>query len=560
MPTRSLRRPVDALVGPTGTWVLCITLLLLFLVAPLALVLEQSLQSGGSPGVDAYVTLFSPRFLQPMTNTIVVGAASTFLSLLLSLPLSFVLGCTNMRFRRLVTVLVLVPYLLPAPFLAMAWVSLFIPNGIADQFLGTTGGIPLYGIIPLVVVQTFHLFPLAVTALTGAWASLGADAVGAARVHGAAWATELRSVSLPLITPAVVNAGLLVFAASVAEFGTPLLLASPAGVGVMTTEIYTQLTVFPINIGLSSAMSLVLCVITYITLVGARQLLRSKNYVTVKAGAATSRRFLDLGRWRTPVTAVFGGGLCVLIAVPVLAGVLTSLVHTWGQGYGPVNWSAEAYAYVLWESEQIRSAIVNVVLLGAVAGLAAVGFGYLCAHLSVRERGRPGRWIDNLVFVPYVVPGIVLGIGLVLTFGRSSWIPLAGTFGILFLAYVLRFLPVAYRTESAALSQIDARFEDASRVFGNGWLRATVGIGGRLAWPALVGSWVLVFASVLKEVSASSLLWSPGHEVAPVVAITLFRDGEVQQGVALNLILAFAATVLTLMVRRFDGTGARRRT
>ncbi|TDB87924.1 iron ABC transporter permease [Actinomadura sp. KC216] len=560
------RRSAPArLAARVATWPVlvqagCLGFLALFLFVPLTTVLTRSVVDDGEFTTEALRALFSGYYVRPIVNTLVVASLVTVLSLLISAPLAFLLACTDIRPRRTLTALMLVPYALPAPFLAMVWVNLFISNGVLEQLVGTSFGVPVYGMGALVVVQSFHLFPLAVTALATAWAGLGADLPGAARVHGASARREFRSVSLPLVRPALVNAALLVFAASVAEFGTPLLLAGPVGYRVLTTEIYSQLTVFPINVALASAMALVLCCVTYTTLIGARRMLRDRNFVTVRAGALAARRFVALGRARTPVSVLAGGVLLALIALPLATGVLIALTDVWGRGLGPDNWTAHHFADVLWKSDRTRHAIVNVVVLGALAGFCAAALGFLCAHLAIRRGGRSGRLIDTLVFVPYVVPGVVLAIGLVLTFRRDSLLPLVATYTILLLAYVLRFLPVAYRTENAALAQVDERFEHASRVFGASWPRATFGIGARLTTAALAGAWVLVFVSVLKEVSASTLLWSPGHEVAPVLAIVLFRDGEVQQGVALNLVLAVVAIILTLVMQGFGGRDKTRRT
>jgi iron(III) transport system permease protein len=340
-----------------------------------------------------------------------------------------------------------------------------------------------------------------------------------------------------------------VFAYVLEEFGIPSLLGTPHGFDTLTTRIYSLATTPPLDLSGASVLSVVLGLVALGVLWTQLRLLAGQRMETL-AGKASRQSRQALGAWRWPLAAVVWAGLLIVALAPLISLILVSLLDSWGRGYGPQNWTLARYATLL-HREELSRALRNTLVLGAGSAAAGVAAAVAIVYGAQRLRWRASLLADRVSFIVFALPGLVIGMALILAFS-GGWIPLYGTVWMLLLAYVLRFTGVGVRSISARLSQIAIELEAAAQVGGLGRLRVLARVVLPLLAPALVGSAVLVFINAVKEISATSLLASQGSETLAFEAYVRFQEGDYTQGSAVSVVM-IALVLMVLGLGRWLG-------
>lgn len=490
---------------------------------------------------------FGERYmlLGPLLNSLLIAVPTAVLATAIGGALAWLAVRTDFPGRSFVMALVALPHVIPGFQLASAWVEIFANNGLWQAATGLDAPVNAYGAGAILAVTTLHLllFPYLVVAANLQAADPALEE--AARVAGLSPARVFWRVTVPLARPALVAGLLLVFAYVMEEFGIPSLLGTPRGFDTLTTRIYGLATTPPLDMEGASVLALLLGVLALLVLAAQLRLVRGQRLETL-AGKASRQSRVSLGRWRAPVAIGVWAALLAVALAPLLALVLVSLLESWGQGYGPQNWTLARYA-ALFESEELRRALRNTLWLGAAAAAVATAVAVAVVYAAHRLSGgwrRLAVLSDRVSFVVFALPGLVVGLALILAFSGGP-LPLYGTVWILLLAYVLRFGGVSVRTVTARLAQIGVELEAAGAVAGLSRLRVIARIVLPLLAPALVGSAVLVFVNTVKEISATSLLVSQGSETLAYEAYVRFQEGNYTQGSALSV--ATIAVVLALL-------------
>lgn len=504
------------------------------------------------PGANAIAfqaigRVFESRYmlLGPMLNSLLIAVPVALLATVFGGALAWLAVRTDLPGRSYIMGLVALPHVIPGFQLASAWVEIFANNGLWQAVTGLGAPLNAYGVGAILTVTTLHLmlFPYLILAANLQAADPALEE--AARVAGLPPARVFWQVTLPLARPALLASLLLVFAYVMEEFGIPSLLGTPRGFDTLTTRIYGLATTPPLDMEGAAVLALLLGALALLVLAAQLRLVRGQRLESL-TGKASRQSQVGLGRWRVPVAAVVWSALLTVALAPLLALILVSLLESWGQGYGPQNWTFARYA-ALFESEELRRALRNTLWLGAAA--AAVATAVATAVVYVEHRlGGLRRWLaalaDRVSFVVFALPGLVVGLALILAFSGGP-VPLYGTGWILLLAYVLRFSGVSVRTVTARLAQIGTELEAAGVVAGLSRLRVIARIVLPLLAPALVGSALLVFVNTVKEISATSLLVAQGSETLAYEAYVRFQEGNYTQGSALSV--ATIAMVLALL-------------
>lgn len=491
--------------------------------------------------------------------TLWASLGATLVSLAIGGGLAVALRLTDVAGRTGLIFLSMLPMLIPSQISALAWIQLtgpaspvLAPLGLAPP-PGTTN--PIYSLWGIAWVMGVEHAPLVLLSAAAAMSSVSADLVEAARVAGARPLRIVRAVILPSIGPALAAGSALAFVTSIGDFGVPALLGIPGRVTLLTTLIYQRLTGFgPSVLGEVAAITFILIALAVAGL-GVRALFERAGFALERTGPPA--RPFALKAWRGPVTALCWLVILIVAVLPLVALVASALVPAVGVALGPDTASLDNFEFVLNQSAAIHRAFVNSFLLAAttaiVCALIAVPLGYLSAL-----RKRPlARLLDVLADAPYAVPGTVVAIGVIIVFLPPLPIirvSLYGTFGILLVAYLARFLLLALRPVTAAFATLDPSLDEAAGIVGAGTMRRLFAIMGPIALPAAIAGGMLIFMTALNELTLSALLWSTGTETLGVMVFFLQYEGNSPAAAALASVVVVMVLALAAL---FDWLGRR---
>ena len=349
----------------------------------------------------------------------------------------------------------------------------------------------------------------------------------ASRMCGASQWGTFRRVSLPLMMPAVITAFLLSFIRGLENFESPLFFGTPARIEVVTTAIYNSIHHQSIpNYQFASALSFVIMALMFLLVFWQWRLLWGRSFQTV-TGKGYSPRVIKLGSWRWLTFALCVAFFLVSVVLPI--GQL--LLGSFFQFFGFYQWdmlTLDHYRSVLGNDEVWR-AFRNTFLLGFGGASVTMLLGSIVAYVSTRTRWSGRRVIDVLAWLPWTMPGMVLAVGFLWGFAfLPGAITIYGTIWALLIAYVALGTPISVRVMSAAYHQLSFDLEECSRVHGAGWWQTLWRILVALAWPSFAVGWVLTFFGIMRELSASVLLYSVGSEVLSVVLLRMWENGQAE--------------------------------
>ncbi len=473
-----------------------------------------------------YRQLFvDPSFLKPLWTTLWTSAAVGTLCVVFAAPMAWLVARTTLPLKRFLRTLILASFVTP-PFLgAFAWVLLGGPNaGLVNQAYYALFGLKPFEATPLVnifsawgmvFVMALYTFPYVFTFVANSLDMIPSDLEEASSILGApSWRTALH-VTIPLVMPALLAGFLVAFLQSMTLFGAPAILALPAGIDTMTTKIWS-LFQFPPQLGLAAAASLPLLIVTVVLLRAQAAIMGRRGY-SVVGGKATGTRLIRLGIWNVPALAMFAFVCGCSVVLPYGVLVRTAFVDNWS---GPVvgNFSLEHWRFVFLEFSQTKLALVNTFILGTAAATAGTVLATAVGYLSLRELVWGHRYLAFLATAPVAIPGIVLAVGLFLSYTQPP-IVLYGTLAIIFLAYLTKELPVGYQQVAAALRSVHPELEDAGRILGATRLRALADITAPLIRNGVIATWIFIFIGSIRELSATILLFTARTKT---VSVTMF--------------------------------------
>ncbi len=519
-------------------------------IYPSGVLIAQSLSQNGRATVVHYARVAAdPQTYGALANSLVVSAWTTVGATAMGVTLAWLVARTDLPRRERWHTALLVPYMIP-PFIgAMAWVYLLGPAGYLNQAWMTLTGAPdalfiIYGPAGIVLVMILYQYPIPYLATLGVLQRMNPALEEAGRMARAGPWGVLREITIPLVLPGVLSGALLVMMASLGNFGIPAILGYPARYVVLTTRIYNLILDFdrPGHLQLAAALSMWLVAIAVVVLQAQRAVLGRGRFAVI-GGQAGPASVIALGRWRRPVVTGLGALVFVSVVLPLGAILLTSVTRAYGLPPLPQHLTLRHYAIALMGIPKIQRALVNsLVLAGGAASvivILAAGFAYLKERTRMRGLGS----LEVLVTVPYAIPGTVVALAMILAWLRP--VPFIGlrlydTLGIIFVAYVARFLIFGVRTVLAGLAQIHGSLEEAARISGAGPGEAFTQIALPLIRPSLIAGWLLAFIPAVAELTLSILLVSVGHETIGVVIFGLHEEGKI----ALSAAMAFLVTLL----------------
>lgn len=505
----------------------------LLVVVPLVMMVRTAWrESSGNVGD----VLARPGLDNAVVNSVLLAIAVTILAVPVGALLAIALRNPDLPFRALLRLGVLMPVLVPDFVLAYSWLRAYGRTGFTDDLLGVA--LPgLEGPVGVTVVVATNAVPVAYVVCAVGLAARAEPALErAARVMGGGGFTVLRTITAPLMRPALATAAVLVFVLTLGSFAIPQVMGSPAGFITVTTRIYANLSRSSDPAAFIEAilLALLLVVIAIVVVAPADQLLGPRLRVTRTATADPETPGWGSRTKRRVVAAVIGGYLVLTVGLPLVALTTTALTRAVGLSPVPSNWTLDNFQAEL--TARNGEALGRSLLLALAAATVLVVLGGCVAAL---ERTRFGRTSGTLVMLTFVLPGSTLAVGLLITYGR--WI--GDTVLIILLAYLAKLWAFAHRPISGALDRLPPDEVSASRVSGASPVVALRTVVLRPLAPALVGAWMVCFLTALHEVTMSSLLYGPGSETLAVVVLNSGELGQVGQTAALSVLLTLLLLV-----------------
>ena len=541
---------------------LALILFLAFLtIYPFSMLLYGSLHStppgmAGEYNLDGYRQAMNPENLKILWVTIQIATAKTIPSLLLAILLAWIVARTDTPWRGKLEVLISLPFFIPPILTAMAWAMLGNPqvgllNTLWKSMTGATvSPINIYSFGGVVWHMIQYSTPFLFLFIVDIFRAMDPSLEESSRMCGASSWRTFRSITLLLMTPALTNAFILSFIRGMENFESPLFFGTPAKITVVTTEIYNSIHHHATpDYQYATAISFLVMLLMFVMVFVQWRILRGRSFQTV-TGKGYSPSVMKLGRWRW-VTF----GFCILffvitVVLPVAQLLIGSFFKFFGF-YQADMLTLEHYESV-WNSSEIWRGFTNTMWLGLMGASATMALGSIVAYISVRTHWRGRRLIDAMAWLPWMMPGMVLGIGFLWAFAMLPGpIPIYGTIWALLLAYVALCTPVSVRVMSSAYAQLSYDLEECSRVHGATFMQTLWRILVALAWPSFAVGWVLTFFGIMRELSASVLLYAVGSEVLSVVLMKLWANGQAEQVSVVGLFMMLLVILFRWVQLRF---------
>jgi len=364
--------------------------------------------------------------------------------------------------------------------------------------------------------------------------------------------TTLRKVTIPLVVPAMLAGTLIAVLQALTMFGSPAILALPAGFHVITTKIWS-LFQFPPRLGLAAAAALPLLVITVVLLQAQKSILGRKGY-TVLGGKSGTPRITALGPWKAVAIAFALFILCLTVFFPYAAILKTAFTGMIGD---PINFDTltlRHWRFVLFEFSATQLALRNTFVLGFMSATIVTAIALVVSYLVIRRSTAGSSLLGFLATAPVAIPGIVLGVGLFLSYANPTF-QLYGTIWILIIDFMTIELPAGYQQMSSAIAGVHPELEDAGRIMGASRLRTLWDITAPLLRTSVVAAWCFVFVGTIRELSATILLTTANTKLVSVIIYDLNESGDLGAICVLGVILLAASFAVVYIANRVPVLG-----
>ncbi|MBZ7468868.1 ABC transporter permease [Klebsiella grimontii] len=510
---------------------------------------------GAFSGVAALIA--DPQLPMMLGGTLWVACGVALMSVLIGLPLGVLRGLFNVPLPRLWDVLFLIPFLTPPYIAALAWTLLLQSNGYLQQLTGWDLNDLLFSRSGIVLVMTLNIFPVVYFAVSRSLLASGQRLAIVARVHGASAWRAFWHITLPMLSPALAAGMLLAFTLAIEEYGVPAALGPRAGLLMLTVGIEKKLADWPIDLPGASLLSLLLMAVALLAWWLQKRLTGDKE-VTSVTGKPGENSGAELGWLALPATLLMASVGGVAVMLPGASMVLTSLMSTLSGGIHGDNFTLRHFTALFAQQGDALSALGTSLSLALASALIVGVIGLLAAWLVLVQKMKGSAIVDALSLMPAALPGVVVGVGLILLWNQPFW-PVSpyNTGFMLLLSYCCLLLPWPVRYVGSALRQLGHNLEPAARVHGATPLQALRLIVLPLIFPALLAAMLMVFAIASRELVTSLLLAPAGTQTVAVFIWRQFEQGSPGQGMAMASLTLFTGLGLMLSALALMQRGAR---
>lgn len=544
-------------VGSQHRWLLTLLTLLVVLLslAPsLRLLMEALSDLGQGSSAPLWKVLNAASTWRALWHSLYTSGLGMLIALVLGSLFAFVITLTDIRGKAWLVFCFMLPMMIPPQVTALSWLQLFGPASPLLKSIGMAPPLgspqPLYSAEGIALLLGIQSAPLVFLALRTSLMSLPRELVEAARISGARQGQVWGHIILPVTRHGLIAGAAMAFISSLGNFGIPAMLGIPAGYYVLPTLIYQRMANF--GTGVLAEMAALSLLIGVLALAGValQQYWMNRSRFGLGGHGGRAHDF-SLGRWRTGVTTLLIMVLLLILVAPLLALVVSSLVPAMGVPLSLDTITLNAYHEVIGRQGATWRAVRNSFWLAGGAALVLMLCSLPLAYRLQRLPPRLQQLTLSIIELPYALPGVVLAIACILLFVRPLPLinlALYGTLGLIFVAYLARFLVVCLKPVSASLAQLDPSLEEAAQLAGAGPWRRLATIVMPLIAPSLFAGGLLVFLLAVNELTVSALLWSAGNETLGVLIFNLDEGGEsVLASAVAVLVVAMVATLMLLL-------------
>lgn len=530
-------------------WVTAVSLLVLavVLVYPVGqLLIKSFVAKDGGFTLKNYVTFLSKRYYRlALTNSLWVCTVSTIIATAIGVPMAFLLTRYRLPGKPLIRTLIILSLLSP-PFIGTySWIVLLGRAGIITRAMEAIGiTLPtIYGPRGIILVFSLHFFPYVYLFTSAALQSIDRSLEEAAANLGVNGWTRFRTVTLPLVLPAISAGALMAFMSALADFGTPQLIGE--GFQLLPIAAYSEyMNEIGGNPGMAGALSMGLVVISAVALF-------LQRWVTRRSFSMSSLRppeVVDLPLGRKVLATAF----CYLVVLVAILPQVVVVVSSFRKTKGPIFLNEFGLDNYITIFDRVPGAVANTFRLSTVAIVIMVIAGLLMAYVITRRRSAATAALDVMLLVPYVLPGTVIGIALVTAFNRPPLV-LTGTATILILSYVIRKISYTVRSASSVLTSLDPSLEEASINLGVGPVASFFRVTAPLVFKGVLAGAVLSWVTTINELSSTIILYHAGTITMPVAIYSQVISDNFGLAAALSTILTLATVVSLWLFNKLAG-------
>ena len=526
-----------------------------------------------------YIRMLTGRLGQiytyaPLQHSMTVAIGSTLLALLIGGALAWLVVRTDMPGRKLVNQLAVIPYIMPSWTLAQAWVVFFknrFSGGTPGVFEFLVGQAPpdwlSYGPVPIIICSALHYYTFFFLFVSAALMSVDSSLEEAGDLMGASRWRILRKITFPLVVPAVLSGVIMTFSKVMGTFGGPNILGSPVRYYVLATMLRGSLGIGDKADAFVLAIVLILMAVTTISL-NQRIIGTRRSYETI-GGRGFMAQLSKLGKMKRALLIAVIIFQILVIAVPLGLLIYSSLMlidgnYSFGNltlqhwiGARGTNYNHGEPGVLL--NPKIYTTAWNSIRLSLSTAFFTAFLGIILGYAIVKGRGtRLSKLVEQLAYIPYVIPGIAFGAVYIAMFARKlgPLPPLYGTFALLVIVSVSKHLPYSSRSGVSAMMQVGRELEEAAMVAGaNAWQRFR-----RIIFPlttsGFTSGFLLTFITTMRELSLIILLVTPATQLLASQTMFYTENGDGQMANIVILILIAIVVIGNFVIGKFSRGGS----
>lgn len=469
---------------------------------------------------------------EPLLNSLLIGFFVTVISVPLGAVMAWLMVRTDIPGKKLLGMLIIVPYMIPSWCKALSWLSVFRNSTSGSLGLLTGMGIAVpdwlaYGPFAIICVMTMHYYAFSYIMVSGSLRSVNSELEEMGEIQGANKVQILKSITLPLVLPSILSAAIMTISKSLGSYGVAANLGNRISYYVLATRMESFISDSPKGVGF--AMSIIMILLASGTIFANQRMIGvRKSYATI-GGKGTRSNLMHIGKVRYALLIFLAVFLFVAMVMPTFVLVMESFQIRTGAGYGLDNltlyaWIGtlenaplESYPYDgIFRNPEFLRALGNTVKLSIIASILTAVCGQFLGYISTRGRGKwYGRATEQMVFIPYLMPGVAFSAIYFAMFSQpklGGLIPsLYGTFTLILLVSVVKHFPFASRSGSANMMQISVELEEAADIAGASFWRRIGSIIIPLAKNGFISGFMLVFISIAKELDLIAILMTPAN-------------------------------------------------
>jgi iron(III) transport system permease protein len=526
-----------------------------------------------------YVRMLSGRLAQiytyrPLQHSMTVAIGSTLLALLIGGSLAWLVIRTDMPGRKLINQLAVIPYIMPSWTLAQAWVVFFknrLSGGTPGVFEYLVGHAPpdwlSYGPVPIIICSALHYYTFFFLFTSAALMSIDSSLEEAGDLMGANRWRILRKITFPLVVPAILSGFIMTFSKVLGTFGGPNILGTPVKYYVMATMLRGSLGIGDKADAFILAIVLILFAVVTISL-NQRLIGTRKSYETI-GGRGFMAQLSKLGRIKKVILVIVVVFQVLVIAIPLGLLIYSSLMlidgnysfsnltfQHWIGARGSVYNHGEPGVLL---NPKIYTTAWNSIKLSLYTAFFTALLGVILGYAIVKGRGtRLSKLVEQLAYIPYVIPGIAFGAVYIAMFARKlgPLPPLYGTFALLVIVSVSKHLPYSSRSGVSAMMQVGRELEEAAMVAGAGAWRRFRKIIFPLTTSGFVSGFLLTFITTMRELSLIILLVTPATQLLASQTMFYTENGDGQMANIVILILIALVAMGNFIIGRVTKGGS----